>query len=627
MEIFLYLLKVSAGLVAFYAVYWLLLRHHTYFTANRFYLLVAIFGALVAPFFEISEQVPAVVAAAPLNLDALTIAATTDVNAVQKPDLAQILCLLYAAGIAFMLIRLGKKLGQILRIIKLNKQERVGQYVLVRTENADFSSFSFLNYLVISTQDEANYAEVVLRHEAVHIRQRHSLDLLLLELVHAFFWFNPILILYKRSLKQVHEFIADELATAGDRLTYARTLVGYTFGVSPQVLTNNFFDSSQIKNRIVMLTKNRSSRWVLARYLLALPALGALVLLVAARTVEIIPASAPETPVESFATAPAPLVLDTENMQITPAADKVLVTGNVFNKEDKTPMPGANVVVIGETKGTTTDANGNFMIETTDDKELAVSFIGFQTAVVSLKKMKAKDKIAVSIGLEKDSKELPELVVTSLTPARTNTDSPNIRVPVPPVVTKEGEVFMVVEQSPEFLGGTSALMQFLAKNIRYPAAAARANVQGKVFMQFVVSKEGKIRDLRVLQGIGFGCDEEAVRVASIMPDWKPGQQNGQNVAVQYNLPINFILESRDGSPTKPENTRFIINGLKEGQQPLMIVDGVEIKLDADSIKLDPKNIESMEVIKNEAATKTYGEKGKYGVIFITTKKKAAQPKN
>ncbi|TAG52407.1 MAG: hypothetical protein EAZ29_07650 [Runella slithyformis] len=261
MEIFLYLLKVSAGLVAFYVVYWLLLRHHTYFTANRFYLLVAIFGALVAPFFEISEQVPAVVAAAPLNLDALTIAATTDVNAVQKPDLAQILCLLYAAGIAFMLIRLGKKLGQILCIIKLNKQERVGQYVLVRTENADFSSFSFLNYLVISTQDEANYAEVVLRHEAVHIRQRHSLDLLLLELVHAFFWFNPILILYKRSLKQVHEFIADELATAGDRLTYARTLVGYTFGVSPQVLTNNFFDSSQIKNRIVMLTKNLCPLW------------------------------------------------------------------------------------------------------------------------------------------------------------------------------------------------------------------------------------------------------------------------------------------------------------------------------------------------------------------------------
>ncbi len=629
MEIFLYLLKVSAGLVAFYAVYWLLLRHHTYFTANRFYLLVAIFGALVAPFFEISEQVPAVVAAAPLNLDALTIAATTDVNAVQKPDLAQILCLLYAAGIAFMLIRLGKKLGQILCIIKLNKQERVGQYVLVRTENADFSSFSFLNYLVISTQDEANYAEVVLRHEAVHIRQRHSLDLLLLELVHAFFWFNPILILYKRSLKQVHEFIADELATAGDRLTYARTLVGYTFGVSPQVLTNNFFDSSQIKNRIVMLTKNRSSRWVLTRYLLALPALGALVLLVAARTVEIIPAPAPETPVEHLATAPAPFVFNIENMQITPAADKVLVTGNVFNKEDKTPMPGANVVVIGETKGTTTDANGNFMIETTDDKELAISFIGFQTAVLSLKKMKAKDKIAISVGLEKDSKDLPEVVVVSYSPIRRSSsinDEPTVAVPTPPVVTKGGEVF-IVEQSPEFPGGTSALMQFLAKNIKYPAAAARANVQGKVFVQFVVSKQGKIRDLRILKGIGFGCDEEAVRVVSIMPDWKPAQQNGQNVAVQYNLPINFILESRDGSPTKPENTRILIDGLKKGQQPLMIVDGVEIKLDADSIKLDPKNIESMEVIKKEAAIKTYGEKGKNGVILITTKKKAAQPKN
>ncbi|TAG52406.1 MAG: TonB family protein [Runella slithyformis] len=360
-----------------------------------------------------------------------------------------------------------------------------------------------------------------------------------------------------------------------------------------------------------------------------MPALGALVLLVAARTVEIIPAPAPDPPVEHLATAPAPFVFNTENMQITPAADKILVTGNVFDKQDKMPIPGANVVVIGETKGTTTDANGNFMIETTDDKELAISFIGFQTAVLSLKKMKAKDKIAISVGLEKDSKDLPEVVVVSYSPIRRSSsinDEPTVAVPTPPVVTKGGEVF-IVEQSPEFPGGTSALMQFLAKNIKYPAAAARANVQGKVFVQFVVSKQGKIRDLRILKGIGFGCDEEAVRVVSIMPDWKPAQQNGQNVAVQYNLPINFILESRDGSPTKPENTRILIDGLKKGQQPLMIVDGVEIKLDADSIKLDPKNIESMEVIKNEAATKTYGEKGKYGVIFITTKKKAAQPKN
>lgn len=317
-------------------------------------------------------------------------------------------------------------------------------------------------------------------------------------------------------------------------------------------------------------------------------------------------------------------------MQITPAADKILVTGNVFNKEDKTPMPGANVVVIGETKGTTTDANGNFMIETTDDKELTVSFIGFQTAVVSLKKMKATEKIAVSIGLEKDSKELPEIVIVSYSPIRRSSsinDEPTVAVTPQPVVTKDGEVFTVVEQSPEFPGGTSALMRFLGANIKYPAAAAYASVQGKVFVQFVVSKQGKIRDLRILKGIGFGCDEEAVRVVSIMPDWKPAQQNGQNVAVQYNLPINFILESRDGSPTKSENTRILIDGLKEGQQPLMIVDGLEIKLDADIIKLDPKDIESMEVIKKEAAIKTYGEKGKNGVILITTKKKAAQPKN
>ncbi len=107
---------------------------------------------------------------------------------------------------------------------------------------------------------------------------------------------------------------------------------------------------------------------------------------------------------------------------------------------------------------------------------------------------------------------------------------------------KEEEVFTVVEQQPEFVGGAGAMYAWLGKNIRYPAAAQRANVAGKVFVSFVVNTDGSIQDVQVLKGLGFGTDEEAVRVVKSMPRWKPGKQSGRSVRVKYNLPISFQLE-------------------------------------------------------------------------------------
>lgn len=106
----------------------------------------------------------------------------------------------------------------------------------------------------------------------------------------------------------------------------------------------------------------------------------------------------------------------------------------------------------------------------------------------------------------------------------------------------EEQIFQVVEQNPEFPGGMAALGQYLQKNLKYPAAASRANVSGRVFLTFVVNTDGSIQDIQVLKGLGFGCDEEAQRVVKGMPKWKPGKQSGRNVRVKYNLPISFVLE-------------------------------------------------------------------------------------
>lgn len=108
-------------------------------------------------------------------------------------------------------------------------------------------------------------------------------------------------------------------------------------------------------------------------------------------------------------------------------------------------------------------------------------------------------------------------------------------------VVEEPEIFTIVEEMPSFPGGEEALFKYLGSNIKYPAMARDAGIQGIVYVTFVVKEDGKIADVRVLRGVGGGCDEEAIRVVEKMPNWKPGKQRGKSVRVQYNLPIRFTL--------------------------------------------------------------------------------------
>jgi TonB family protein len=106
---------------------------------------------------------------------------------------------------------------------------------------------------------------------------------------------------------------------------------------------------------------------------------------------------------------------------------------------------------------------------------------------------------------------------------------------------EETQIFIVVESMPEFPGGDKALYKYLADSLHYPRAAIENNIQGRVFVTFIIEKDGSISNVRVLRGIGGGCDEEALRVVQNMPKWIPGKQRGKPVRVQYNLPIKFSL--------------------------------------------------------------------------------------
>lgn len=106
----------------------------------------------------------------------------------------------------------------------------------------------------------------------------------------------------------------------------------------------------------------------------------------------------------------------------------------------------------------------------------------------------------------------------------------------------EEEIFTIVEDMPSFPGGEEALFKYLGQNIKYPQIAKEAGITGRVFVNFVIDKQGNVTDVKVLRGIGGGCDEEAVRVVKNMPKWSAGKQRGKPVKVSYNLPIKFSLK-------------------------------------------------------------------------------------
>ena len=109
------------------------------------------------------------------------------------------------------------------------------------------------------------------------------------------------------------------------------------------------------------------------------------------------------------------------------------------------------------------------------------------------------------------------------------------------IVVVDEEIFLVVENEPEFPGGEDSLYAYIARNIKYPEAAKKEKIEGRVFVTFVIEKDGQVSSAKILRDIGGGYGEEAIRVVKNMPKWKPGTQRGNPVRFQFNLPVSFML--------------------------------------------------------------------------------------
>ena len=676
---FVYILKSSVCLALFYLFYRLLLSKETFHRFNRLALLGLLMVSSLVPLLKITMAGMAEVSQPLWSLEEMMLMAEAEpaevlVETPSRFPWIALMFLVYLSGILFFVGRHVWSLGRMVSLLRTSEKERLeGGITLFIHDNKEVAPFSWMKYIVVSRQDLEENRRAVLAHERAHIRNLHSWDLLLAEVCIFLQWFNPAAWLLKQELQTIHEYEADEwvINNGIDAKTYQLLLIKKAVGARLYSIANSFNHSS-LKKRITMMIKKKSNPWARLKYLYVLPLAAVAVAAFARPEVSNELNEISSVKVNDLTSiVKADEVKSVENS----SDEKFKVSGVVVKHPGHKPVAGASVVVRGTTHGTLTDGNGNYEVEAKKGDVLVVSFVGLQTQLVPIDfDSSSAGNTKLGIGLKEDVQSMEEMVVVGMSPKSENTDVvfdmplekvkkteeskvkyTEVKVDETEVSQKEGEIFQVVEQMPEFPGGMQKAMEFLGKNIKYPVAAQEAKIEGRVIVQFVVGKDGSISDVQTVRGVSPELDAEAIRVVSMMPNWNPGKQRGQAVSVKYSMPIMFRLQTsqpkeeaaeasgylhfnlkvdKDADPAYVDAIKNQIRSMKYpdtsgslkihgtvGKSPLIIVDGKELGYGMHIMnKISVDQIESISVMKDETDIAPYGEKGKAGVISLITKK-------
>jgi TonB family protein len=650
-----YLIQINLYLTLFYAFYVLFLRNETFFTLNRTYLLSTSVFALMIPLYKTnwvqSFFIAETVQTSWTTVNMMVLQGFASPIAEETIwTFGDYLTLVYLLGIMLLSCRLIYKFLMVRKMFySANHPE----------------AFSFFTKIFVNQQ--LPQKEQIEKHEQTHAKQLHTADVLFFEILGIINWFNPIVYLYKKSIRHIHEFIADEQALhlLNNKKDYAMLLFNKSFGINPNSLTNNFFNQSLLKRRIQMLQKTKSRKTILLKYGLSAPLFLIAMILSSATISENKTIKQLENqiqPAQSVADIIIPKVVEDlvskDDKKIQPeikssifeedfsslkkhllktlkypteAKNKELTSKIAFefyiNKGGKIE----NAKALNQINNSLSEEGIRSLTSYTEKLDIDA---GTYTIFITYKFADSDQKISdetTRLGVLKNF--IGEVVVNGYTNYPTAIKEVKITGTTLSEEEKEDNaVFTNVEILPTFPGGLKAFGEFLGENLKYPAEARKNSIQGRVYLTFVVEKDGILSNIKVARGIGSGCDEEAMRVLAISPKWTPGMQNGKVVRVSYTVPIFFQMNSATGkmppTPPAPKVNETLPPPpppieISSDSKALFIIDGVEYKGDKNNLKKDfnPNEIGSINVLKGEKAIQKYGDKGKDGVIEITTKKK------
>ena len=530
---FAYFLKVNVAFVLFYAFYRLLFYKDTFFKLRRASLL-AFFGlALLYPLLNIQEWVKEqepmteVIQIYSAMLPEMTVTPEVVVKTDWKGILLSASSYMYWGVMALLFVRFFIQLSSIL-LLAYRSRRTVIHGVPVYRLDKPAGPFSFFKMIFIHPESHSEKEiDEILTHECTHVFQWHSVDVMICELITVICWVNPFAWLLKREVRHNLEYLADNtvIQSGYDCKSYQYHLLGLAHHYQAAATLYNSFNVLHLKNRISMMNKKRSHGIGRTKYLIFIPLAAFLMLL---SNIEAVARITGEIAAEAVAG-----VKEATEISVL-SEDDVKVSGQVID-DFNGPVIGANVIVKGTNVGTITDTEGYFVLETTKNAVLRFSFPGMKAKEVAVKDVQGKLKVQLySDGSAQGSQSAPPPPPMS---PQISTDPSDL-------------VFTVVEVMPEFPGGQGALLQFLAKSIKYPVIAQQNGIQGRVTCSFVVGKDGVIRNIEVIRGVDPSLDLEAARVISMMPKWKPGMQKGKEVSVKYTVPVTFRLQGKeDNKPT------------------------------------------------------------------------------
>ena len=469
----------------------------------------------------------------------------------QKFNLWHYIWVVYLIGVGVMALLFLIKLARIAIVIIRSPKKRMPGYTAVFT-GKEHGSYSFFNYAFFPNE---NVNSDIVRHEMSHIAHHHSADILFVELMMIIQWFNPFIYMYKRELQSLHEYMADRdvVATGIDKQNYMMLILQQCTAVDFSNMSNNF-SFLLTKKRIKMITQSKKAKGVVIKALLTLPLFALLLFANCKSNGQNNVANESRTTIkigeESYVTFADPMEINLDGKDYTLDINSV--------KNEKTFKLGDHKVV----------AKNN------DDER--------------------KSYTVTVDGKPFDLKYLVSMILD-------DTD----------VSGDEDEVLKgPIEVMPAYPGGPNALVKYVQNNLKYPESAKKNKQEGRVFVGFVVEKDGSISNVSVMRGVCEELDNEAVRVVKTLPKFTPGMNGGKPVRVQYTLPIVFKLTG-ETTMTTLSGTHWtgIGSGIQDGTKFIMEMT-MDFYQDNDGLFVMKLTADKSVVFENVGLDFTYSFDGK-----------------
>jgi len=578
--ILIYLLKASFILALFYLCYQAFLKNETFFRFSRHFLILGILVAFTLPFVTITKYVSKeAIYLQPFNttLGGDSVAITTQIF-----EWSSLIFGIYILGVSLLFIRFMVQIASLYKLVRSHDIERQGRYLHVKT-NMKIAPFSFFNYIFYNPSlYSKNELEAIIVHEQVHSSQWHSLDVILSHFIIIGTWVNPFSWLYKNNIKQNLEFLADEDAAKNitSIKTYQYTLLKVSGNQFCAPIVNNFYNSL-IKKRIVMLNKSKSDKRNIFKIVLVVPVLA--IFLVSFNTKEVyIPMNnevyRTTQDAELGKTIKINIDKDTSDSELEKIKTRFAEEGVDFSY---TVVHNANKEIIEisidlsskKENGKTVRSSSTF---NNGDDPIDPLQIGYDDASNSFFMGNAS---MVNVHEEQEVHEKEEVHEDQEVHIRVHTDT-------------DKKVWVHTDGAVD----DHKTIEIIDKNGKETILINGKKVSRKAYDK--MKKEGKVHGEHIKIRKHKGDKDQNVIIM------KTGVQDDD-------IDINIVSDEGKG---------FMFLNADGDEKPLFIIDGKESS-EKEMKKLDPEDIKSITVIKEEKADTKYGKKGKNGVIEITTKKK------